>query len=502
MKLYSPFILLCSSACLASAVLNGNNPKEPQDLTQSICTDRPRTQCEVELDVPQACAGEQSSCPIVLFLHGSGGTNNWFKGTANVHDAGYIGVYPQGEGGWNTGPKNSNNCAWNDYECTTDPDEGDFIASIIAEIRDKGASGNVYVIGNSNGAALAHRLAANAGSELPIKGIVAKVTQLLESPERSGPGVLNYNRPSTSTTAVSVLSVMGTADGLIPYEGGSSSVFGGDENFKLMPALNSMQFWAAHNGCGDGYSIVITSTTTSAQHGTSATKYDYQDCPAGIFVEHYAINGGGHNAGGAEIDGDKIDYVVAYDFIDRVENAAGPGGETTPSPVSSPTVVQPTSSPVAAPTGSCVDDPDWAGKFNAEHTCDFIAMDPVNRCVWEDGDGVQANVACPEACDSDCSTPDVLCQDSAAKFTFKDQTKKKTCKFIGKNIDNTAKKCQAASSECPVTCQTGCTCFDTETSFVLNGKTKTCAWAGTKNTEKRCAKNKVRSNCPKVCGVC
>ena len=331
MKLYSPLILLCTSACLASAVLNGNNPEDPQDLTQIICTDRPRNQCEVELDVPQACAGEVSSCPIVFFLHGSGGTNDWFARTANVHDAGYIGVYPQGENGWNTGPKATNNCEWNDYDCTTDPDEGDFIASIISEIRYRGASGNVYVIGNSNGAALAHRLAANAGSELPIKGIVAKVTQLLESPERYGHGVLNYNQPSTGTSAVSVLSVMGTADGLIPYEGGSSSVFGGNENFVLMSALDSIRFWADHNGCGDGSPTIITSKTTSADHGTSATKYDYQDCPAGIFVEHYAINGGGHNAGGAEIDGEKVDYVIAYDFIDRVENAAGPGGEPTSS---------------------------------------------------------------------------------------------------------------------------------------------------------------------------
>lgn len=123
-----------------------------------------------------------------------------------------------------------------------------------------------------------------------------------------------------------------------------------------------------------------------------------------------------------------------------------------------------------------MDDPDWDGKFNAEHTCDYVALNPANRCVYEDSEGVQANVACPEACDSDC-----LCQDSDAKFTFKDQTKKKTCKYIGKN---TAKRCPAASSECPVTCHTSCTCFDTETSFVLNGNPKTGNWAGKKNTEK------------------
>ena len=43
---------------------------------------------------------------------------------------------------------------------------------------------------------------------------------------------------------------MGTEDGLIPYEGGSSSVFGTEGNdFELMSALESMSTWAHHNGC-------------------------------------------------------------------------------------------------------------------------------------------------------------------------------------------------------------------------------------------------------------
>lgn len=92
------------------------------------------------------------------------------------------------------GPKDGNQCTWDDYACTSDPDEGAFIAMIIAELRNLGANGNIYLIGNSNGAALSHKLASNAGDDLPIKGIVTKVTQLLASPPRSGPGELNYNQ--------------------------------------------------------------------------------------------------------------------------------------------------------------------------------------------------------------------------------------------------------------------------------------------------------------------
>jgi polyhydroxybutyrate depolymerase len=299
-----------------------------------------------------------------------------------------IGVYPQGEAGWNTGPKKSNNCHWSDYSCTTDPDEGDFIAHIISEIRSMGGTGNIYAKGNSNGAALAHRLASNGGDKLPIKGIIVSVTQLLASPERSGPGTLNYNQPSSSrgTPSVSVLSIMGDADPLIPYEGGSSSVFGGDDAFQLMPTMESMDTWATHNGCNGAYQ---TSQHETNQGDGTATFYDYTDgCPEGIIMEHYAIHGGLHNAGGAQIDGSKIDLL---DFVARVE-AGGVSSPPPPSPSPSPS------------TGGCENDPTWSGKMNEAHTCDYVAANPDRRCSWKSSDGVKASDACPVACNTDCTT--------------------------------------------------------------------------------------------------
>ena len=387
-------LLLSATFCWSlAAALDGNAFENPQSLTDVICGGRPRSACEVELDVPKACAtgglGADPACPIVFFLHGSGGTNKWFAKTSGVHDANMIGVYPQGEGGWNTGPKTSNNCHWSEYECTTDPDEGDLIASIIDEIRALGGTGNVYAYGNSNGAALAHRLASNGGTQLPIKGIIVSVTQLLSSPERSGPGTLNYNQPSSSrgTPPVSILSIMGDADGLIPYEGGSSSVFNGDDSFQLMPTMDSMALWASHNGCTGSYQ---TSEHSSDMGDGTATKFDYTSgCPEGIYVEHYAIHGGGHGAGGAQVDGAKIDVLG---FVAKVEGAGG--GGPSPSP--------PTPSP---PTSGCENDASWSGKFNTAHTCDYVAENPANRCFFRNSEGVSAGEACPAACDSSCGSP-------------------------------------------------------------------------------------------------
>ena len=332
-------LLLTPPLRTASASLSLNGEGRPQSLTDVICPGRPRRECEVQLDVPRACSGASSDCPIVLYLHGAGGTIEEFPGTTGVHSAGYIGVYPQGEDGWNTNPKDINDCRWDDFGCTEDPDEGDFIASIISHLRSLGAGGNVYAVGFSNGSALAHRLAANAGPSLPIKGIVGMVANMLASPTRSGPGVLNYNQPGNSgnTLPVSVLSVMGTADTLIPYNGGSSEVFqveGGDA-FQFLPSLDAMQIWAQHNSCG-GANSPETSEQQWSMDGRSgvATRFVYTNCPNGVLVEHYAVQGGGHGSGDAVIDGVSMTYDIAYNFIDRVE--AGGVPPTPPPPTSSP----------------------------------------------------------------------------------------------------------------------------------------------------------------------
>lgn len=401
----------------AANALDSNPEESPQQLSSStnVCSSaQGRTSaCEVELDVPSACVTNGSSaCPIVFFFHGAGGTNAWFARTSGVHAAGVIGVYPQGENGWNTGPKDTNTCTWDDYACTSDPDEGAFIASIITELRNLGASGNIYLNGNSNGAALSHRLASNAGDELPIKGIITKVTQLLATPPRNGPGVLNYNQPGSGGPAVSVLNLMGLDDMLIPYEGGGSGVFGTDE-FQLMSALESMAIWAAHNQCSSTSPIVtggkVYATTADANAG-EATFYEYQGCPTGVIVEHFSLGGAGHTFGsGANIDGALIDYELAYSFIARVE-AGGGGGGGGGNPVSS---TSPSSSPIQS--SGCVDDPNWHGKFNVGHDCAYVALDPGTRCNFESTEGTLASEACKVTCGT-CTSDQTVAPTSVSQL--------------------------------------------------------------------------------------
>jgi len=393
------------SASHITAALQSNAKGSPQEIFSGSdecsdvdrCVCGSRDPCEVQLDVPDACmdSNSMSLCPVVFFLHGAGGTITGFARNSGVHDAGVIGVYPQGVNGWNTGPKGTNTCDWDDYDCTTDPDEGKFILDIINEVRDLGAHGNVYVHGSSNGAALAYRLAANA-NEIPIKGIIAKITQMLEYPLRSGPGDLNYNQPE-GHQRVSVLNIMGTDDGLIPYEGGSSAVFDGDTSFELYSALESNVFWAIQNNCRT--EPIISKVQCDLCTDSVADFYEYPNCADGTIVEHYKVYGGTHaNAGRAALGG-RTESEVVFDFIERCETGVGPTAPTNPSPVS-PVLVPttPVASPVSAPT--CVDDTSWRGKVSEDHDCAYVAQDPSVRCKWINIDNLAAYEGCPAACNS------------------------------------------------------------------------------------------------------
>lgn len=72
--------------------------------------------------------------------------------------------------------------------------------------------------------------------------------------------------------------------------------------------------------------------------------------------------------------------------------------------------------------------------------------------------------------------------------------------WVGKKKSNTRCNKQATPVACPVTCEQGCTGFNTEGSFPFKGKNVTCEWVGLRQP-RRCTKNPLRSNYPVTCGV-
>jgi len=183
--------------------LRPNAPGQPQELREvsGVCAGRSAI-CSVLLDVPVACMKQGphsalSDCPIGFFFHGHGGRNTGFAHSGagrGAHTNRFIGVYPQGEvsdlnptaccrqdlcketgghcgTGWNDGSMTANKCAWNDFDCQKDPNDGNFTSGIITELRAMGASGRVYMWGGSNGANSVQIFAANAGPTMPITAI-------------------------------------------------------------------------------------------------------------------------------------------------------------------------------------------------------------------------------------------------------------------------------------------------------------------------------------------
>ena len=315
-------LLLLAFLTSEAASLTSNPIGFPQTVTNEICNRHEnRSHCEVEIDVPEACSGF-SNCPILFFLFDAKDSSDYQSidlDSRGIHENKYIGIYPQSDSGWNVYPKIQNNCNWDNYECTSDANEGLFFADIIAYVKSQGANGNLYLIGKGIGASLAFQLASNAGKELPIKGIVAKSAQLLKTPERSGPGLLNYNQPSyeRGSASVSILSIMGTADEIIPYNGGDSTLFNGYSEFEFMSGHETISTFALQQGCTGESSI--SGFSTNRGDGMAILRNINIGCPPHFSIQHYVISQGTHDLNGAIIDGKLVDYQLAYEFIEEVE---------------------------------------------------------------------------------------------------------------------------------------------------------------------------------------
>ena len=351
----------------------------------------------------QASPSKPSSCPVVFKLHGSGGGVR-SDARSDFTTRGSIGVYPQGSNlpdtpGWNLGARTNLNCASHDFDCTKDPNEGQYFADIIAALRTHGVAGNMYAYGTSNGSSMAHRLGINGGSALSFKGIVTTASQMLDKPARSGPGTYNYNQPQQGEAAVCILGINGDADGLIPIEGGP--LFTNKEHFAFKSADASSRAWADHNGCK-----ASSPATTAETHSSSTVTHAVYDCPAAAHVEHYTVHGAGHTGA------DKNLWPAILDFIAACEAGQTGATPTMGNPASSPSSLASTTESMAS---QATDAPETALPF-------VCASGQTSRCC---GDGVCDGPETAALCPADCGTSKATAQgttEATAQGTTKAST--------------------------------------------------------------------------------
>ena len=257
---------------------------QPLDKQWTIATAAGDRQAQVH--VP-ASYDPTKATPVVIDIHGLtsfGADQARIAHMIAKSDAeGFIAVHPEGTGipkSWNAG-----------YCCSPANGSGVNDVAFISTMIDKLATelcvdpDRVFAMGLSNGGYLSHRLACELSDKIAAIGPVAGVI-----------GIASCN----PTRAVPVFDVHGTADPLVPWNGGNGQ--------QSVP--QTIDFWVQHNGC--------TTMTPSYAHG-DASCVTHGGCTNGADVTLCTIDNGGHQWPGGEsigaILGKKSDDLIATDAI-------------------------------------------------------------------------------------------------------------------------------------------------------------------------------------------
>lgn len=205
--------------------------------------------------------------PLVLVLHAAMDTDDQTADITGFDDVGAahsaIVAYPQGLGGtWNGGI-----CCG--YAMHSQIDDMAFISTLMANLERtyRVDTTRVYAVGVSNGAIFAYTLACSMAQRFSAIGSVA------------GTMSLDGCHPSVP---VSILEIHGTADVLVPYQGGPLFPEP-EETIVSSPML--AQFWAQLNTCRDAPSVDT--------HGPTTTQL-WSECAQTTTVELITVHGGTH----------------------------------------------------------------------------------------------------------------------------------------------------------------------------------------------------------------
>jgi len=236
---------------------------------------------ELPLTVPSSYSRD-SAWPLIVLLHTYGRTGaiqEEYMGLAKLADSyGFIMVAPDGT----PSSANNNPLFWNASRacCNFDGrelDDSAYLANLIDEVK----SGyridpkRVYLIGHSNGAFMAHRMAHDHPAGIAAIASLAGADQSVERPTPSDP--------------VHVLQIHGDADTAIAYEGG-------EINGVVYPsAKQSVERWAERNGCAtagvDSGRLDLDRSVAGME--SIVTRYT-TGCKPGGSTELWTIGGGAH----------------------------------------------------------------------------------------------------------------------------------------------------------------------------------------------------------------
>ncbi len=230
------------------------------------------------LHVPTQYSGT-APVPLIIDFHPLGGSGDNER-TASPYPAvtdaeGVVMAFPSGKtiptwgGAWNIGP-----C------CVDGPDDVAFARAIIDDVASRACidRSRVYAVGFSMGGGLSHHLACRAADE--FAAVAPAAFDLVEENEAS----------CTPSRPITVVSFRGTADPVVPYEGGYSDMVA-DHPITFLGAVDTFEKWADLNNC----------TGSASDAGNGCQKYASTQCEDGVEVMLCTKTGGGHDYGDATI---------------------------------------------------------------------------------------------------------------------------------------------------------------------------------------------------------
>lgn len=237
--------------------------------------------------------------PLLIVLHGLTQSGNGIMnitGFNEIADANNVVVcYPDGlNASWNADLNNVN----------AEVDDLGFIESLVAYFETNFNTNPYrrYLCGFSNGGFLSHKIASESDMCFAAIGTVAG--------SMTNTTAENFN-PSFPT---SVLHIHGTADGIVPYNGGAATGASVDE---------VMSLWKSYLSC-DASPELIEMPNPNLLDLSYPEKYVYQNC-FGASLEHIKVVGGGHQwpgiatlfGGLGTINMDFYSPQVIWDFLEN-----------------------------------------------------------------------------------------------------------------------------------------------------------------------------------------
>lgn len=282
MMKYSPFCLLIF-CCFISCGDDQETPSRefPEFVNGTLSYQS--NQRKYILHIPDSYDGH-TSVPVVVFLHGGGGNAQTAQGFSNFNQVsdenGFLMLYPQAF--FETAP---NSYAWADGRGLAPDklgiDDVGYVDALVTALKATYKIDNqrIYLCGFSNGSFLTQRIAFQKNSQFAAIGTLGGTMSenLFDSGDPGRPIPMVY--------------VFGTADPLVPYEGGYVS-----GNMELEPVKgteDAVNFWKINNNCATTVTKVDLPNTNTTDNSTVEV-YSYTDCDCDADVKFYKVIGAGH----------------------------------------------------------------------------------------------------------------------------------------------------------------------------------------------------------------